>query len=126
MSFRILIVDDHAEIRKLLRVTLEVGNFEVHEAESGKGALAMVARVKPRIVLMDIMMPGAIDGLQACRLIKDNPDLAGIKVVMLTARGQQIDIDQGKVAGADHYLVKPFSPLQLIDMVNELVGEPRL
>lgn len=123
MRQTIVITDDQKEIRKLVRMTLDIGDFEVFEAETGKSAMELVRLVRPKVVLMDIMMPGEVDGLEACRLIKSDPKLAGTAVVMLTARGQQADIDAGKAAGADGYLIKPFSPLQLLDTIGNLTQE---
>lgn len=125
MRQTILITDDQADIRKLVRMTLDIGDFVVFEAETGESAMELVRRVRPKVVLMDIMMPGEVDGLEACRLIKSDPELAGTAVVMLTARGQQADIDAGKTAGADGYLIKPFSPLQLLDTVGNFADQPR-
>ena len=125
MKPRVLIVDDQVDIRKLVHMTLDIGDVEVFEADSGESALEMMHRVKPDIVLMDIMMPGEIDGLEACRRIKADPVLAGTLIAMLTARGQQADIDAGKAAGADAYLVKPFSPLQLLDTVNHFATQAK-
>ena len=120
MRPRVLIVDDQRDIRKLISMTLDLGNVDVFEAENGEAALKMMHRVNPTVVLMDIMMPGEIDGLEACRRIKADPAFADTRVVMLTARGQQSDVDAGKAAGAEAYLVKPFSPLQLLDTVDRL------
>jgi CheY-like chemotaxis protein len=120
MKTVVLVVEDHPEIRKLIRMTLEIGDIDVYEADSGESGVRMLIGLRPDIVLMDIMMPGQIDGLQACRQIKDHPVLGATPVVMLTARGQQSDIQAGKDAGADEYLVKPFSPLQLLDTVKRL------
>lgn len=120
MKTVVLVVEDHPEIRKLIRMTLEIGDVDVYEADSGESGVRMLIGLRPDIVLMDIMMPGQIDGLQACRQIKDHPVLGATPVVMLTARGQQCDIQAGKDAGADEYLVKPFSPLQLLDTVKRL------
>jgi CheY-like chemotaxis protein len=116
----VVVVEDQADIRKLVRMTLSISDAEVYEADSGESGLRMVSELRPPVVLMDIMMPGEIDGLEACRRIKKDPKLAGTQVVMLTARGQEADLAAGKAAGADAYLVKPFSPLQLLDTVAEL------
>lgn len=118
MKPRVLITDDQPDIRKLVRMTLDMGDVEVYEAETAAGALEVIARVNPDVVLMDIMMPGEFDGLEACRRIKQDPERAGTVVIMLTARGQQADLDAGKAVGADAYLVKPFSPLELLDLVG--------
>lgn len=125
MRQRVLIVDDQADIRKLVRMTLDIGDFEVYEAATGESALETALRVKPKVALMDIMMPGALDGLEACRRIKADPELAATAVIMLTARGQQADIDFGTDAGADGYLIKPFSPLQLLETVGRFAGMAR-
>ena len=119
---RVLIVEDQADIRKLIRMTLEFESYEIHEASDGAFGLRMASAVRPDIVLLDVMMPGEMDGLQVCQAIKSNPALASVKVVLLTARGQAGDREAGTQAGADEYLVKPFSPLQLIDTIERLMA----
>ena len=123
MRHRVLITDDHADIRKLVRMTLDTADVEVYEADNAASALDLIYRIRPTVVLMDIMMPGEMDGLDACRQIKADADLARTIVIMLTARGQQADLDAGKTAGADAYLVKPFSPLELLDMVSRYLSD---
>ncbi len=123
MRHRVLITDDHADIRKLVRMTLDTADVEVYEADNAASALDLIYRIRPTVVLMDIMMPGEMDGLDACRQIKADADLARTVVIMLTARGQQADLDAGKTAGADAYLVKPFSPLELLDMVCKYAND---
>jgi len=120
---RVLVVDDQPYIRKLVRMTLSIGDFTVYEADNGMSALAMASNIKPKIILMDVMMPGEIDGLEACLRVKADPELADTAVIMVTARVQQADIEVGKAAGADAYLAKPFSPLQLIDTIDKLVAQ---
>lgn len=117
---KILIVDDHADIRKLLRMTMEFVAYEIFEAADGQAGLSMAEELQPDLVLLDVMMPGGIDGLEVCRRIKANPQLMGSKVILLTARGQSEDRAAGFAAGADEYLVKPFSLLQLIETINKL------
>ncbi len=121
---RLLIVEDQPDIRKLISMTLEFSDFELHEAEDGMTGLQLVERIRPTIVLLDVMMPGELDGIQVCERIKQNPQTAAIKVVLLTARGQKADLEAGKRAGCDAYLVKPFSPLQLIDTIEQLIPNP--
>ena len=122
MTYRILIVEDQADICKLIRMTLEFGDFEIHEAHDGETGLNMARAVKPHVMLLDVMMPGLLDGYQVCSRIKQDPDLKKIQVVMLTARGQATDLAAGSAAGADAYLVKPFSPLELIERVEAMAG----
>jgi DNA-binding response OmpR family regulator len=124
MTQRILITEDQADICKLIRMTLEFGDFEIHEAHDGETGLNMARAIQPAIMLLDVMMPGLLDGYQVCQRIKQDPDLCHIKVIMLTARGQASDIAMGEAAGADAYLVKPFSPLELIDRVERMVEVP--
>lgn len=120
MTHRILIVEDQADICKLIRMTLEFGDFEIHEAHDGETGLNMARAVKPHVMLLDVMMPGLLDGYQVCSRIKQDPDLKQIQVIMLTARGQATDLQAGSAAGADAYLVKPFSPLELIERVEAM------
>ncbi len=118
---RVLIVEDQADIRKLIRMTLEFEAYEIHEASDGAFGLRLAQAVAPDLVLLDVMMPGELDGLQVCQQLKSHPATAGIKVVLLTARGQARDREAGNAAGADEYLVKPFSPLQLIETIERLL-----
>lgn len=114
---KILIVEDHADIRRLIRMTLEFDDYDIIEAENGDIGLAMATEHQPDLVLLDVMMPGTLNGLEVCRALKAraNPP----RVLLLTARGRSEDLDAGMQAGAEAYLVKPFSPLQLIDNINE-------
>lgn len=120
MAYRIVIVEDQADIRKLIRMTLEFGDFELHEAADGESGLALIKAVHPHVVLLDVMMPGLLDGYQVCTKVKQDADLRDVKVILLTARGQATDIAAGQAAGADAYLVKPFSPLELIEHVEKM------
>lgn len=124
MSKRILIVEDHADIRKLIRMTLEFESFEIHEAANADEGLKMVRQLKPDLLLLDVMMPGQLDGIDLCRIVKSDPSLGRPQVVMLTARGQAKDIETGMNAGADAYLLKPFSPLKLIETIDGLDASP--
>ncbi|KPF68677.1 chemotaxis protein CheY [beta proteobacterium AAP99] len=118
---KILIVEDHADIRKLISMTLEFEDYEIHEAPDGVTGLLMAQTVQPDLIVMDVMMPGELDGLQVCKHIRSDPRLGHIPVVLLTARGQARDRETGLAAGATQYLVKPFSPLQLIETIEQLL-----
>ena len=120
MSKRILIVEDHADIRRLIRMTLEFEEHDIHEAVNADEGLEAVKRLRPELLLLDVMMPGSMDGLDLCRLVKNDPSLGLPQVILLTARGQSQDIEAGMNAGADAYLLKPFSPLKLIETINNL------
>lgn len=119
---RVLIVEDQPDIRKLIRMTLEFEDYDIHEAADGATGLALARSLRPDILLLDVMMPGDIDGLQVCRMLKDDAATRSMRIVLLTARGQARDRDAGEQAGADVYLVKPFSPLQLIETVGLLLS----
>lgn len=118
---RVLIVEDQPDIRKLIRMTLEFEAYEIHEAADGAFGLNLALATRPDIVLLDVMMPGELDGLQVCHRLKNDPATRAIKVILLTARGQARDREAGRLAGADEYLVKPFSPLQLIETIERLL-----
>ena len=124
MTQRILIVEDHADIRRLIRMTLEFENHEIHEAVNADEGLEAVRQLRPQLLLLDIMMPGQLDGLDLCRLVKSDPSLGMPQVILLTARGQSQDIEAGMKAGADAYLLKPFSPLKLIETIDNLGTTP--
>ncbi len=120
---KILIVEDHADIRKLLRMTLEFSEFEVFEAANGDEAWLQAQQIQPDIVLLDVMMPGELSGLELCCSIKTCPALGHTRVVLLTARGSAQDRQAGFNAGADEYLVKPFSTLKLLETIECLSGD---
>ncbi|WP_293762375.1 response regulator [uncultured Paraglaciecola sp.] len=115
----ILIVDDQGELRKLVRMTLEFGDYELHEAENGQRALELSKVIQPDLVILDVMMPGDINGYQVCEKLKQGQNEKVPYVLLLTARGQKSDVEEGERVGADNYLVKPFSPLELIDNVKK-------
>ena len=117
---KILIVEDQADIRKLLRMTLESGAYEVMEVPTADEAWAVAQRNKPDIVLLDMMMPGTLDGLEVCCRIKTSYDLRHTLVVLLTARDSAEDREAGFNVGADEYLVKPFSPTRLLQILASL------
>jgi CheY-like chemotaxis protein len=118
---RVLIVEDQADIRKLIRMTLEFEPYEIHEAANGSDGLRVAGEVQPDLILLDVMMPGELDGLQVCARVRADPALRDTRVVLLTARGQAQDREAGQRAGADEYLIKPFSPLQLIETIERLM-----
>ena len=118
---RVLIVEDQADIRKLIRMTLEFEPYEIFEAANGVEGLQQAEALVPDLMLLDVMMPGEFDGLQVCARVRANPALKDTRVVLLTARGQIEDRDAGRLAGADEYLIKPFSPLQLIETIERLM-----
>jgi DNA-binding response OmpR family regulator len=119
---KILIVDDLQEIRELIRLTLEMGSYQIFEAQSGEEAIEIAGIKKPDLVILDIMMLGGIDGLETCKLLKKNSLTQKTKVILLSAMGQEIDLQAGFEAGADDYLVKPFSPLELLKKIEDVLA----
>lgn len=117
-KMNVMIVDDNAGLRKLLRMTLQSSGYGLLEAETGDDALRMVRTHLPDVVLLDVMMPGSMDGYAVCSAIKNDPSLSGTRVVILSARAQRDDLEAGRLAGADHYLVKPFSPIELVKLLQ--------
>jgi CheY-like chemotaxis protein len=116
----VLIVDDDPFIRKLVSTTLEdVSRFDLVEAADGKEALELATRAAPALVLLDIDMPG-LDGYEACRRLRAAPETAEATIVMLTAAAGQEAEREAEEAGADLFLTKPFSPLELLRLVDEL------
>jgi len=119
---RILIVDDHPELRKLVALTLGAG-YAIREARNGIEALEGCRDFRPDVVLLDIAMPGSVDGFAVCREIRRDAAIADTRVVMLSAHARTADLAAGRECGADAYLVKPFSPLALMELVARLTGE---
>ena len=116
----VLIVDDDPFIRKLILTTLEgVSSFDLHQAADGEEAVQVARREGPRLVFLDIDMP-RMDGIEACRQMRDEPTMAGAKIVMLTASADEKARERAAAAGADRFLTKPFSPLDLLRLVDEL------
>jgi two-component system phosphate regulon response regulator PhoB len=117
---RVLIVEDEAPLVTMLRYNLEKAGFEVAEAADGEEALLQIAERRPDIVLLDWMLPH-ISGLEVCRQIRRAPQTRGLPIVMLTARGQEGDRVRGLNSGADDYIVKPFSPGELIARLRAVI-----
>lgn len=115
----VLIIEDHADIRRLIRLTLELEDCRVHEAADAGAGWEAAHRLRPDLVFLDVMMPGSSNGLDLCRRIKDDAALAATKVVLVSARGTAADCEAGQRAGADRYVVKPFSPMELLALVND-------
>jgi CheY-like chemotaxis protein len=118
----ILIVDDREEVRELVEVTLRTDQYRTLKADSGEKAIERARAEKPDLILMDVMMPGGMDGLEATRVIKNDPETRDCPVIMLTAKGQDYDRAEGLRAGATDYFVKPFSPIELLRKVEEILG----
>jgi two-component system, OmpR family, alkaline phosphatase synthesis response regulator PhoP len=120
----VLIADDEQHIRLLIEQTLEEledAGVELQTASDGETALDIVRNQRPGLVFLDVMMP-KLNGFEVCRAIKGDPALAGTTVVMLTAKGQAYDREEGLASGADRYLTKPFDPDELLDVARAALG----
>ncbi len=118
---RILVVDDVAKNVKLLADILTVRGYEVDTAGSGEEALERIRRQPPDLVLLDVMMPG-LSGFEVCQAVRADESLAGVKILMLSAKGRDTDLAKGQAMGADAYMTKPFSTKELAGKVRELLG----
>ncbi len=118
----ILIADDEPAIVELVRFTLEDPHVQIVDAADGVAAVELARIERPGVALLDVQMP-RLSGLDACRRLRQLPECAHTRIVMLTAAAQAEDRRRGLAAGADHYLTKPFSPLALLTLVRSLVPE---
>jgi DNA-binding response OmpR family regulator len=122
---KVLIADDQANMRQLVRLTLETGRFQIFEAPDGDSALAVARREQPDLVFLDWTMPG-LPGVEVCRALRDDPAHDGMRIVMLTARSQREDRETARAVGVDDYITKPFSPIELLEKVRDVLGPEAL
>lgn len=113
----ILLVDDEPYILRSLSFVLEREGYQVLTASDGVDALETIRRVKPSMVFLDIMLPRK-NGYEICAEVKEDPLLSATHIVMLSAKGQQVDRERGMLAGADEYMTKPFSPREIVEYVR--------
>ncbi|RME45787.1 MAG: response regulator [Caldilineae bacterium] len=120
---KILIVDDQDKIRELVHVTIRIGDYEILEAASGDEAVEVARRHQPDLIFLDVMMPNSsLDGFEVCKILKEDERTKNAHILMLTALDKEEDIERGKEVGADGYFTKPFSPLELMSKVEEILG----
>ena len=118
---KILMVDDRVEMRKLVEATLRSEEYVLVSSVNGVEGWRMLQEDRPDLVVLDIMMPGIIDGLALLRRLRASSESKDCKVVLLSGKGQQEDLAEGFSAGADAYVVKPFSPRELVAIVKKLL-----
>ena len=121
MTALIVVADDEADIRRLITFALRRRGYTVMEAGTGDGALALIRAERPQLAILDVMMPG-MSGLAVAEALGTDPGTAGLPILMLSAKGQAAEIEEGLRAGACAYLVKPFAPAALIAQVTTLLG----
>lgn len=118
---KILVVDDEPFICRSLTFVLKKGNYEVLEARNGEDALAAIREHKPDLVFLDVMMP-KVNGFEVTQAVRSDAALDDVKIILLTAKGQECDRAVGKSAGANDYMTKPFSPSKILDRAREILG----
>ncbi|WP_461022603.1 response regulator transcription factor [Thalassiella azotivora] len=118
---RVLVADDDRDIRELVAFRLEAAGFEVEQAEDGAQALERLRRSPPDLAVLDVMMPG-LSGMDVTRQLRADPVTAHVPVILLTARAQEADVEAGFAAGVDDYVVKPFSPRELVSRVQAVLA----
>jgi len=118
---RVLVADDDADIRDPVEFKLTAAGFEVAAVADGQAALDHVLADPPDLVVLDLTMPRTT-GLEVCAALRDSPATAGLPIILLTARAQEADITRGLVSGADDYVVKPFSPAELLGRVRAVLS----
>jgi DNA-binding response OmpR family regulator len=121
MAKRILIVDDEPNIVVSLEYLMRREGFETAVASDGETALAAVTKLPPDLLILDVMLP-AMNGFEVCRRLRADPRLAGLKILMLTAKGRDTEVAKGLGLGADAYVTKPFSTKDLVVQIKQLLG----
>ena len=124
MKARILVVDDDAALSEMIGIILASEDFEPVYCYDGSSAREVFRASDPDLILLDVMMPG-LSGLDVLRQIRATERLSSVKVLLLTARARDTDVDDGYSTGADEYVTKPFSPRELLHRVNSLLGRGR-
>jgi DNA-binding response OmpR family regulator len=119
---RVLVVDDDEVIRQLITVNLELEGFDVHTAYDGQDCLDKIRDVDPDVVTLDVMMP-RLDGWETAQRIRRDDSFAEVRIVLLSARAQEADIERGDTIGVDAYLTKPFDPDDLVETVRRLAAD---
>jgi DNA-binding response OmpR family regulator len=117
---KILAVDDEPNILMSIEFILEMEGYEVHLARDGEEALEVAERARPDLILLDINMPRK-DGYEVCRILREREEMAGTKVIMLTAKGQTLEKKKGLEVGADEYVTKPFSAEDLLKKIRTMI-----
>lgn len=120
----VVVADDDDDIRDLVELKLTQSGYQVRACANGVDALDEIRRNPPELAVLDVMMPG-LSGIDVLREIRADEALSGVRVVLLTARSRDTDVDMGFSTGADDYLIKPFSPRELVHRVGVLVARPR-
>ena len=117
MGKKILIVDDEIHILELLKLNLEIYGYEVFTTDTGKGVMSLIEKIKPDIILLDLMLP-EVNGIDICKRIRNNSSLNEIRILIISAKSEEIDKIVCLEIGADDYITKPFSLREIIARIN--------
>lgn len=117
---RVLIVEDEPSIALSLEFLMKQQGYGVTVLQSGEAALETIGTERPDLVLLDVMLPG-VSGFEVCQAIRERPEWGGLKVVMLTAKGREVDVQKGRALGADGYITKPFGIQEVVETVRALL-----
>ena len=123
MPVSVLVADDNADIRELVAFKLEQAGFDVTSVADGAAALDAIRANPPRLAVLDVMMPG-LSGIDVLRQVRADESLGAVRIILLTARSRDLDVDAGFASGADDYVIKPFSPKELVHRVTVLLQRP--
>jgi DNA-binding response OmpR family regulator len=118
---RILLVDDHQTVFRLLEAIVRIKGYQLLYAENGQQGIVMARQEQPDLILLDVMMPD-IDGFKVCQYLKENPDTKAIPVMFLTARGAEGDLEAGRRAGADGFMTKPFQTIEVLGQIERMLA----
>jgi len=122
MAKRILIADDEPNIVLSLEFLMKQRGYDVRVVSDGAAALAAVREFRPDLVLLDVMMP-TVSGYDVCQKLREDPDVQNVRIIMLSAKGRDVEVSKGMAVGADAYVTKPFSTRELVAKVGEMLGE---
>lgn len=121
---KVLIIDDHATTRQLVKWALSESGFQLYEASNGEAALKIASHIQPDLVLLDVVMTGELDGFMVCEQLRSSGEHPNMKIILLSANDAPQDKERGQQAGANAYMVKPFKPAVLRGVVNKLLENP--
>lgn len=122
MAKKILVVDDEPNILLSLEFLMKQAGFEVHTASDGAAALERIKANHPDLVLLDVMMPRK-NGYEVCQAVREDPAFRDVKIIMLTAKGREVEREKGLALGADDYITKPFATQEVVDKVRDLLTD---
>ena len=118
---KVLVIDDEESIIDFIKLGLHYEGFQVESSSDGEQGIIAAQRINPDVIILDVMMPGGIDGLEVCRRLRANPTTSDIPILMLTAKDEVIDRIQGLQTGADDYLTKPFDFYELLERIRAIL-----